>query len=385
MHDWIAEQRWEADCFRVHTTNGTEGLERRLSTLGGPSRRSGRGFQVWAGVLLATLAPALLVPWRLSAAAAEAPAADTLAQRWEDLLLLEAMRYLELSPAQVKRLQPLALTAEEHLDRAAEQEAAILKPLAQIAARQREALLSGTPISLEEQARALQLEKELAPLRRKATEELTNRVAPSLGRLLSASQVERAFLLSHGEMPRGLARRPALLDPASGFVLDPRAKEESRRTATRRVLARTYDPDLAQLAADSSPGWSGQWAELLKTPEHGGSGTQDPCASCHAATENASRSGTPGAYFRLFGLRNGRQRPDASLLAAAERARQRLDELPVLARALTMDGPDAERSEAVKGLTRRLFSSPRLQTVIEERLRHGGSLPDAPIPQEGDR
>src|SRR5262249_11363118 len=65
---------------------------------------------------------------RAGQAPAQAPAPG-LAAKWEDLLLLEAIRYLRLSPAQLEAMLPLARSAEDRLARLTQEAAAALATL----------------------------------------------------------------------------------------------------------------------------------------------------------------------------------------------------------------------------------------------------------------
>src|SRR6266851_1206225 len=96
--------------------------ERRLSMWKLVASRT-RKQRLAAGLMGVGLALAGLLPWRVSAESAAAPETSaSLAQNWEDVLLLDAMRYLRLSPAQLAQIQPLAGAAQERLARLSEQE-----------------------------------------------------------------------------------------------------------------------------------------------------------------------------------------------------------------------------------------------------------------------
>src|SRR4051794_16492112 len=75
------------------------------------------------GTLLACLTLAGIIPCQVSAQSQPITGTrDSLAGAWEDVLLLDAMRYLRLSPTQIQQIQPLASAAEDRLAKLAEKE-----------------------------------------------------------------------------------------------------------------------------------------------------------------------------------------------------------------------------------------------------------------------
>src|SRR5262249_9471235 len=82
-------------------------------------------------------------------------AVPPLAAQWEAVLLPEAIRYLRLSPAQLRQLLPLARTAEDRLAKLAAEETKRLAALDRIARENRQALLAGRAASPRDEADAL--------------------------------------------------------------------------------------------------------------------------------------------------------------------------------------------------------------------------------------
>jgi hypothetical protein len=303
--------------------------------------------------LLTGMALAGNLPWQASAQTGPAPdASSRLAEHWEDVLLLEAIRYLRLSPAQLRQLQPTAQAAEDRLARLREQEERMRTALDRIAQKQREALIRGDHISLQEQSDALAMTQTMKQRREQAAEEITRQIAPQLARLLTRDQIERAYLLARGEMPNGVPPRPALLDPGSGFVLDDSAREQSRVATIQQVLRRRYPEPLVSAGI------------LASIPIQ------------HALLDLGDRSrrvtrieGDNIVVFRDADLDSLQQFPEA-LRQAYTRDRRALEDHPEdLARSYIAGATDEDRATILQPLARRLFLSPRLQPVLSERIQ----------------
>src|SRR5262249_29937499 len=149
---------------------------------------------------------------RAGQAPAQAPAPG-LAAKWEDLLLLEAIRYLRLSPAQLEAMLPLARSAEDRLARLTQEAAAALATLEGIARQNREALVGGAAGDPESQASALRQREAMQERRSRAEAEIVDELAPRLAKILTREQVLRACLLALGKEPPDPVKSPALLDP----------------------------------------------------------------------------------------------------------------------------------------------------------------------------
>jgi len=137
---------------------------------------------------------------------------------WEDMILLQAMRYLLLSSAQLQQLLPIARAANRQLSSLQLREEQVLESIRRIAIRQRDALAAGQKASLREQAEAISMRQSAQRFRSEAEESIVSMSLARLVRVLTPKQVERAFLLEQGMTPEGESREPALLDPPSGFI-----------------------------------------------------------------------------------------------------------------------------------------------------------------------
>jgi beta-lactamase regulating signal transducer with metallopeptidase domain len=327
-------------------------LERRLSMLKFIASRT-RKQQLAAGIMVAGLAMIGLIPWRVSAQSEAAPdTSASLAQKWEDVLLLDAMRYLRLSPAQLQRMQPLAGTAEGRLTRLSEKEEKTRAALDRIAQKQRQALVRGERVSLQEQSDALLMEQAMRQRREQAAEDIVRSVAPQLARILTREQIVRAFLLAHGEMPPQVARRPALLDPGSGFVLDASELERGRVEAIQQVLRRRYPSRLVQ--ASLVYGIKAQRADADPIGSADGIAPGDVVLSLDdpdPQTLEQFPAGVREAYMR-------------DRRALQERS-------DYLAQAFITGASEDDLVTCLRPLVRRLFLSPRLKPVLIEALRSG--------------
>jgi beta-lactamase regulating signal transducer with metallopeptidase domain len=215
-------------------------LDRRITLLQQLGTRSKRQAML-AGTAAALVALGWLAPWRVVAqtlppeAGKPAPPPAEGERRpgtsgagtgeagaaWEEMLLLQATRYLRLSSTQLQQLLPMARTANRQLSGLQLREDKVRETFRQIALRQRDALVAGRPGSLQEQADAISMRENARRSRSETESSIVTGSLTGLARLLTPKQVERAFLLEQGLTPEGEAREPALLDPASGFVTGP--------------------------------------------------------------------------------------------------------------------------------------------------------------------
>lgn len=168
-------------------------------------------------------------------------------QQWEDVLLLEAMRYLGLSNTQIAVMLPLAKAVDERLAKLREQDEKKLAALEPIVQQNREALLAGKAGKHQEDA--LLYWHSLQQQRGQVEEEVIQYVTRRLARLLSRPQVLRAYRLARGEALPAPVASPALLDVSSGFVLNEVRKVRWRDAVVRQDLAKKYP--LAVLDADA--------------------------------------------------------------------------------------------------------------------------------------
>src|SRR5688500_12269553 len=92
---------WTADAVRAEVALQAA-LEARVAALPRGRPRSG-SFRL--KLLPALLALTTMLPWTVTAAE---PERSSLAQRWEEVLLLDALHYLRLSPSQLQQVRVLA-------------------------------------------------------------------------------------------------------------------------------------------------------------------------------------------------------------------------------------------------------------------------------------
>lgn len=161
-----------------------------------------------------------------------------LAAQWEDVLLLEAIRYLRLSDRQLRGLLNLARAAEERLETQARHEKQILATLTRIARENRAALLAGRTGGGQKDA--LFLENLRKQRRAEAEEKIVTSTLPQVFEVLSRPQVVRACLLTLGEPPQEPYQplSPALLSPDAGFVLAKDPQHDPRKSLGSQVRGR---------------------------------------------------------------------------------------------------------------------------------------------------
>jgi beta-lactamase regulating signal transducer with metallopeptidase domain len=303
------------------------------------------------------------------AATSPAEREPALAEQWEDVLLLEAVRYLRLSTAQLRQLLTLARSGGQAFDKLADREKRTRAAVARIARENRAALLAGRPGVRQDDA--LELERSLRRRRALLEEQLVEFALPRLARILTREQVVRVCLLTLGSLPRERDRTlsAALLDPEAGFVFAPGADpppgralvtelrervgrlqgrwEEHRDTRARQLLAAHYPPEVL---------------DRVFTPRFW-------LASLPVVGELFQAVGGSRIDYAVIGAPGGGDEEDPLVAAARRdletlRARSQVSLQEVLL-------ADAGADDLVAGLrpfTRRVFLSPRLHPVLEERL-----------------
>jgi hypothetical protein len=355
------EEPWEAHSFALGMSAAGQPLEERLTMLG---RRNGwsRRKLLGAGLLLAAAAPLALVPWQVSAQEHGGDGAP-LAEQWEDVLLLDALRYLRLAPWQLQEFRSIARVTDDRLRKLQDQEAKTQASLRRITRKQREALVAGKAVSLQEQTNALLLEKTLKTGRAKAAEEILAYALPRAARVLSPEQKVRALLLTYGETPANTAKRPALLDPPSGFVMTEAIREQVGTAAARTILARRYPAEVLDALGSSFRDYIvlSDSLTIKRTDFEIGAIRVSP----------PHKAGPTQLFFQSAPSEPPLNVPKAQF-EAAQRESERLRKWPALADELVRNAAPKEVEEALGFHVRRLFTSPRLRTVIEERLRGGG-------------
>ena len=296
----------------------------------------------------------------------------SLDEQWEDVLLLEAVRYLRLSPAQMERVLTLAQAAETHLNRLAENEKQTRAALERIAKQNREALLAGRAGVRQEDA--LFFERTRRQQREEAERQIVAHVLPRLARILTREQLVRAVLLTIGEPVReaGQVAGAALLDPNSGFVSPPevpapprqqaamRARErvgqarqqweERRDAAARMALAQRYPQDIVDRVLQP---------RVFKLAL---SSDQNPVVSPYYIIDSAVLNLRTADIITTMGETDPRAQ---AALQELEAYRKRTE---VALPRLLAEGRPEELTPALEHLVRRMFASPRLRPVLEQRL-----------------
>lgn len=277
--------------------------------------------------------------------AAAEPAADRspLEEHWEEVLLLEAIRFLRLAPEQLQQLRPLARAAAARLEQVRQQEQRIGAIQNRIARKQVAALAAGQPVSLQEQETALEGERVKRRKRQQAENEIAGWAAPKLARIFTPEQCRHSFRLAQGQYPPDAAP-PLLLDPDAGFVVPIAERIGWREAAVRSTLLRGY------------PG------ELVDLPDGGARGTGLEGllpAGILGLLESASPARNLDA--RSAGIL---RRYPALVVERLARDRTSLRERWSDPERLGRDASDGERANALFPLARRLLTSPRLPTVL---------------------
>ena len=287
-----------------------------------------------------------LLCWLPGSVKAQPPtSADTnvrLAQQWEDMLLLQALDYLQLTPQQYQGMQTLVeatRTPTQEIDNLRAQ----LKTIVQ---EQYAALLQGKNPTSSEQFAVIEKEKRIKRLEAALAEEIANRLTPRFTQLLTRRQVARAWHLMHNQTPTGEARRVALYEPASGFVLPEDKSQELSETLVRTVLRRSYSDDVLDgalmpnaLAAVSGISYITIDTALLLTFERMQGAPEEPAVS----PEEVAVINKQAAQIR------------SALANDAD--------------AYMNQAPANLLNTALRHLTQRLFLSPRLKDVLAERTR----------------
>jgi hypothetical protein len=267
----------------------------------------------------------LLLPFDAKSAPASSPDRPQdkvlVQEEWEDLLLLEAIRYLGLTGSQLEQMAALAESSDASLTSLHSDEQQTLAVLGRIASKQRQELISGRPSSVQEQRTALGMGTRLQQQRARAEEKIVNSTWPPFARVLSREQLQRAYLLTHGEPPVPENCSPALLDPAAGFIMD-------NRTQLFRARLTEAEDNLARARADLPPAdLSDQERQALE----------------------ASRTDL-----------------EANLRRAQDEVTQLRSTIQGRAQQVLTDPNRGDREAACRFLTRRLFTSARLRPLLQE-------------------
>jgi hypothetical protein len=346
----------------------------------GPARGPRRRLLRAGCFLLGAVGAMAVFPWRVTAQGEAVPGRGArVAEQWEDVLLLEALRALKLSTGQLRQVLPLARAADERLEKLHAQEERTLAALEHIAQESRAALLAGRASSTQGQADAIAHRGSLQQRRAQAEEEILQHVTPRFARILLREQLVRALLLAAGEAPPNEAKSPALLDPSAGFALAEPQRLEWRDNAIRRVLARRYPPQVLN-ALPMDRLFTFVTVEGVSNDLNAGPESGEVVLEARVRTGDelrvtrglGSQQLPPGAGPTVLAAPSLNAAPTDPRVAAARKEREglegRLDQLA----AQLLDGANPDDLLAsLRPLTRRLFLSPRFTPVLEERLGGG--------------
>ena len=298
--------------------------------------------------------------------------------RWEDVLLLEAVRYLRLSPSQIQLAMPLVRVSAARLKKLDEQNRKTLESLAKIAEQNRRALLEGRPGFRQDDAVAL--DRIMRKQKALAADEIVTFVAPRLVRILSREQAARAYLLTIGQPVHDPDRvaSAALLDPTSGFVVGSANVERDQAVAAVNDLRSHIDQQTEavtrQLLAQNYP------AAVVDSLLGGSTGNFSSLGLNLKYTDVLISKFAPGEFNVQFTKSNDAANGvatapavDPNQLQAAQGALQKLQADPNQLLLRTLEAaPEKDVAEAIRLFVRRMFMSPRLKPVLEERLHRGG-------------
>jgi beta-lactamase regulating signal transducer with metallopeptidase domain len=344
-------------------------LERRLSAMKWYGSYSRRRLLI-AGAAVTMFGTLSIVPWRVTAQEATGPRSGDVRMQWEDVLLLEALRYLRLTPAQLGQILPLAEGADMRLARLRDTEVKTLADLERIARQHRAALLAGRRGSAKEQSDALLQERAMKQRRAQAEEEIVGHVTPRLARSLTREQLTRIYLLTLGEPPRQESPSPALLDPGAGFVLgeEKPATWDARQAAARQLRAAAEERRAAAAAGATRQSGGGR-----ETPV-GLELDVKPVAIVELRGDNLVIDGEnvpiqPSGAGRSPTLQ---QLPEAVLNYTRRRQLRGLP--PSTDPPAWQNSPsDQELQTALRLFVQRAFLSPRLKPVLEARMQRPGA------------
>jgi len=360
-------------------------LERRLAMLKFVCKPA-RLQVICGGILVALTALLCLTPWSVTAQTSISSDPNVrLAQQWEDVLLLEASDYLQVTPQQYKELQSLADYARSRTDEV-DRQRAILKTMVQ---EQHDALLQGKRPTASEQLLALQKEKSIKGMEERISDEIVTRLTPRLTAILSRQQIARAWKLVRGRALAGEPQRVALYDPESGFVLGEGEGDSLREELVRATLHRTYPDDVLDSALSGSGTSISKVLSLMYLKRDEG----DTLAAEKIALDNADARRDTLFLFKPSGRVDGTVSVVTGDLGDTTLHRDvRVDDAaanpevpPALREAINREaeqirnGLDKDPDNymkmasgplmigAMRHLTKRMFLSPRIKEALEER------------------
>jgi hypothetical protein len=310
---------------------------------------------VWPTIVLC-LTATLGAPLPAQEQAAPGKAAEPIgfaaaSQAWEDVLLLEAVRYLHLSQAQLQQILPLAKTEQQRLGRLEEENEETIGKLKSQVGRYREAVAGDQTGAGQILREAHALARTLQRKREMLDDQHVQFVARRLVRILTPKQTLQAYLLSMDKVPEGVSRSPALFNRASGFVLNADEHRDWRRNLEMRALAGRYPAQLFD-------------AQMHPMYQEVRGGLHQP---------NMRRNPEEQALADIL-LQYAPETMDALMrdrMSIGERWRNLRDQ--------RLEGAtEQERAQAIELFVRRLFLSRRIKPALEELTRKGRPAPSIP-------
>jgi hypothetical protein len=320
---------------------------------------------------------ALCAPGIAMAQAAISPDAQVrAAQQWEDVLLLQAFDYLQVTPAQLQEMQPLADYARTRLDEVEQLRARLRQAIQD----QHQAAMKGHPPSNSDQQDVIQKQRQIVDRQESVAREIVERIAPKLAALLTRKQTVRAWILVQNHLPPAEPKRVALTDPTSGFVLPQLQARDVIEEMVKANLRQAYAPDVIEAAL--TPWEFTSLAGLFggATP-FGGQGGAPPVDRAKAL--QGLQDVDPQMGQRMLSLVQKMMKPftggadsaappppavapevRAAINRDAAAIRKRIEADP---EAFLAQAGGAQMQEALRPLARRLFLSPRLNEALVAR------------------
>jgi len=298
-------------------------------------------------------------------------------QQWEDVLLLEAFEYLQLTPDQSKAMQVLADYSRSRMDEIDQKKARLQKAVQD----QHQSILKGKHPTGADQLDVLQKQREVQDRQEIISKEIVDRVTPKLAAILTRKQTVRAWRLTQNKIPPAEPKRVALTDPSSGFVYPQMEGKDVIEDMVKTTLRQTYGQDvidqallpwelasLGALAGGGIPGLGG-----------GGGGAAGGGAAGGARAIQAIQDMDPRMGERMLTLGQrmlkqfggGGQNPGGAPPVAPD-VRNAINKDAAAIRKSIEDDPESYLSQAhgnqpidaLRPLARRLFLSPRIKDAL---------------------
>ena len=305
-------------------------------------------------------------------------------QQWEDVLLLEAFDYLQLTQQQSTEMQTLAGYARTRMDEVEQQRVRLQKSVQD----QHQAFLKGRRPTAAEQQDVLQKQRQVQDRQVLVSSEIVDRLTPKLGGILGRKQTVRAWLLMQNKIPASEPKRIALTDPTSGFVFPQMEVSDTVEEMVKTKLREKYAPDVidqalmpwefASLGALGGSAFGGFGGGVPGGGAPGGA-PPDRTKALQAFQEMDPRMGQRmlllgQKMMKQFTVGGGDQGAPATPPVAPEVRAAINNDAAAIRKSIASD-PEVYLSqaqgnqmiEALRPLARRLFLSPRLKEALAER------------------